>query len=127
MSTMMIDFLRKLWYDYKEWRYKRKVMKYFGIKPTKLYVSQADYDALQAAINSPPNPKVQEQLQKLFDRTSPWNYQKKNIKSFIEQYVTIRLMVLTLMDKIIILVHQCLTKSFLSSILKNKNNLPNHD
>ena len=73
MSTMMIDFLRKLWYDYKEWRYKRKVMKYFGIKPTKLYVSQADYDALQAAINSPPNPKVQEQLQKLFDRTSPWN------------------------------------------------------
>lgn len=69
----MIDFLRKLWYDYKEWRYEHEVMKYFGIKPTKLYVSKEDYDALKAILDAPPNPKVKEQLQTLFDRKSPWN------------------------------------------------------
>lgn len=69
----MIHLLYKLWYDYKEWRYEREVMKYFGIKPTKLYVSKKDYDALQNALDAPPNPKVQEQLKKLFQRKLPWN------------------------------------------------------
>ena len=69
----MLDFLHKLWDDYKSWRYERRCIKYLGVKPTKLYVSKEDYDALVKAINFDANPEVQKSIQKLLERKSPWN------------------------------------------------------
>ena len=60
-----MNFLRSLWYRYKEWRYERKCLKHLGMKPQKMYVSKEAYDALVEAINKPPEPKVQESIKKL--------------------------------------------------------------
>lgn len=68
-----MNFLRSLWYRYKEWRYERKCLKHLGIKPTKMYVSQEAYDALMEAINKPPDPKVVERLRQIMSKPSPWN------------------------------------------------------
>jgi uncharacterized protein (DUF1778 family) len=48
-------------------------MKYFGVKPQKIYLSQEDYDKLAEKLNAPPDPEVQERLRKLFERECPWN------------------------------------------------------
>jgi hypothetical protein len=68
-----MNFLRSLWYRYKEWRYERKCLKHLGIKPQKMYVSEEAYDALVEAINKPPDPKVQESIKKLLERRAPWD------------------------------------------------------
>jgi hypothetical protein len=69
----MRNFLWSLLIKYKNWSYDRKVMKYFGCKPEKIYLSQEDYDKLVERINAPPDPEVQERLRKLFERECPWN------------------------------------------------------
>ena len=62
-----------LWYDYKSWRYERLCMKHLGMKPTKMYLSQRDYDELVRRINEPPDPKTIESLRKLLERRAPWD------------------------------------------------------
>jgi hypothetical protein len=69
----MRNFLWSLLIKYKNWSYDRKVMKYFGVKPQKIYLSQEDYDKLAEKLNAPPDPEVQERLRKLFERECPWN------------------------------------------------------
>ena len=68
----MRNFFLSLWYDYKEWRYNRLCMKHLGMKPTKMYLSQRDYDALIEAINAPPDPKVMERFREIMNRRAPW-------------------------------------------------------
>ena len=69
----MRNFFVSLWYDYKSWRYERLCMKHLGMKPTKMYLSQRDYDELVRRINEPPNPKTIESLRKLLERRTPWD------------------------------------------------------
>ena len=69
----MKNFISNLWYRWKNYQYDRKVMKYFGVKPEKIYLSKKDYDALVEKINAPPSPEVQENLRKLFEREVPWS------------------------------------------------------
>jgi hypothetical protein len=71
----MRNLILSLWYRYKNWSYDRKVMKYFGCKPEKIYLSQEDYDKLVERINAPPDPEVQERLRKLLEREAPWDKQ----------------------------------------------------
>jgi hypothetical protein len=67
----MRNFLLSLWYRYKNWSYGiENVMKYFGCKPEKIYLSQEDYDKLVEKLNAPPDPEVQERLRKLLKRRS---------------------------------------------------------
>jgi hypothetical protein len=68
-----MNFLRSLWYRYKEWRYERKCIKHLGMKPQKMYVSQEAYDALIAAINAPPDPEKVERLRKIMNKKAPWD------------------------------------------------------
>jgi hypothetical protein len=68
-----MNFLRSLWYRYKEWRYERKCLKHLGMKPQKMYVSKEAYDALVEAINKPPDPETIEKLRKLMNRRAPWD------------------------------------------------------
>lgn len=75
----MKNFLLTLWYlpsrvyyRYKEWRYERKCLKYFGAKPEKIYVSQETYDFLVEKINNP-DPEQIESLRKLLNRRVPWD------------------------------------------------------
>jgi len=65
-----MNFLRLLWYKYKEWRFQHKCIKHLGMKPTKMYVSEEAYDALVEAINKPP--EYNENLAKLLQRKTPW-------------------------------------------------------
>jgi hypothetical protein len=67
------NFFVSLWYDYKSWRYERLCMKHLGMKPTKMYLSQRDYDELVRRINEPPDPKTIESLRKLLERRAPWD------------------------------------------------------
>lgn len=68
-----MNFLRSLWYRYKEWRYERKCLKHLGMKPQKMYVSKEAYDALISAINAPPDPKVVERFREIMNKKPPWN------------------------------------------------------
>jgi hypothetical protein len=67
-----MNFLRSLWYRYKEWRYERKCLKHLGMKPQKMYVSKEEYDALVEAINKPPDPKVVERFREIMNKKAPW-------------------------------------------------------
>ena len=69
----MRNFFVSLWYDYKSWRYDRLCMKHLGMKPTKMYLSQRDYDELVRRINEPPDPKSIEKLKQLLERRTPWD------------------------------------------------------
>ena len=69
----MRNFFVSLWYDYKSWRYERLCMKHLGMKPTKMYLSQRDYDELVRRINEPPDPKSIEKLKQLLERRTPWD------------------------------------------------------
>ena len=69
----MRNFFVSLWYDYKSWRYERLCMKHLGMKPTKMYLSQRDYDELVRRINEPPDPKTIEKLKQLLERRAPWD------------------------------------------------------
>jgi hypothetical protein len=68
----MRNFLSNLWYKWKNYQYERKCIKYFGVKPETIYVSQEDYDFLVEKINNP-DPEQIESLRKLLQRKSPWN------------------------------------------------------
>ena len=68
----MKNFLWSLWYRYKEWRYERKCIKYLGMKPQTMYVSQEAYDTLIEKINNP-DPEQIESLKKLMNRKAPWD------------------------------------------------------
>ena len=69
----MRNFFVSLWYDYKSWRYDRLCMKHLGMKPTKMYLSQRDYDELVRRINEPPDPKTIESIKQLLERRTPWD------------------------------------------------------
>ena len=66
-----MNFLRSLWYRYKEWRYEQKCIKHLGIRPTKIYVSEEAYNKLVEAINAPP--QYNEKIAKLLQRKAPWD------------------------------------------------------
>ena len=68
----MRNFFVSLWYDYKSWRYERLCMKHLGMKPTKMYLSQRDYDELVRRINEPPDPKVMERFREILNKKPPW-------------------------------------------------------
>jgi hypothetical protein len=68
-----MNFLLSLWYRYKEWRFERKCIKYLGMKPQKMYVSQETYDALVDRLNEPPDQEVQKRFREILNRRSPWN------------------------------------------------------
>ena len=69
----MRNFILSLWYRYKEWDYERKCIKHLGMKPTKMYVTKEQYDALVERINAPPDPKVVERFREIMSKKSPWN------------------------------------------------------
>jgi uncharacterized protein (DUF1778 family) len=48
-------------------------MKHLGMKPTKIYLSQRDYDELVRRINEPPDPKTIESIKQLLERRTPWD------------------------------------------------------
>jgi uncharacterized protein (DUF1778 family) len=48
-------------------------MKHLGMKPTKTYLSQRDYDELVRRINEPPDPKVMERFREILNRKAPWD------------------------------------------------------
>ena len=48
-------------------------MKHLGMKPTKTYLSQRDYDELVRRINEPTDPKVMERFREILNKKSPWN------------------------------------------------------
>jgi uncharacterized protein (DUF1778 family) len=50
-------------------------MKHLGMKPTKTYLSQRDFDALIERINAPPDPKVMERFREIMNRKAPWDEQ----------------------------------------------------
>jgi hypothetical protein len=68
----MRNFLLSLWYKYKSWRWERKCIKYFGVKPETIYVSQEAYDELVRRINNP-DPEQIESLRRLMSRRAPWD------------------------------------------------------
>ena len=68
-----MNFLWSLWYKYKEWRYERKCIKHFGMKPTKMYVSKEAYDALVERLNAPPDPEAQKRFREILNRRAPWD------------------------------------------------------
>jgi hypothetical protein len=69
----MKNFFMSLWYDYKEWRYERRCLKYFGCKPETIYVSKEAYDEIQKRLAEPPDPKVMERFREIINRKAPWN------------------------------------------------------
>lgn len=72
LLNRIYDFFWPFWYQYKNWQYERKCIKYFGAKPEKIYLSQKDYDSLLERLNSPPDPKQIESLKKIMSRVPPW-------------------------------------------------------
>ena len=69
----MRNFLLSLWYKYKEWRWERKCLKYFGAKPEKIYLSKEDYDALVERLNEPPDPETVERIKEIMNKKAPWD------------------------------------------------------
>ena len=68
-----MNFLWSLWYKYKEWRWERKCIKHLGMKPTKMYVTKEQYDALIKRINAPPDPESMEKIRRVLERKAPWD------------------------------------------------------
>jgi hypothetical protein len=69
----MRNFFVSLWYDYKEWRYERRCIKYFGAKPDTIYISKEAYDEIQKRLSEPTDPKSIEKLKQLLERRSLWD------------------------------------------------------
>lgn len=62
-----------LWYKYKEWRFERKCIKHLGMKPTKIFVSEEQYDALVEALNKPTDPEDVERFKQIMSKKAPWD------------------------------------------------------
>ena len=43
------------------------------MKPTKMYLSQRDYDSLVERLNEKPDPKVMERFREILNKKSPWD------------------------------------------------------
>ena len=69
----MKNFLLTVWYKYKDWRWERKCIKYFGAKPEKIILSAEAFDELVERINQPPDPAVVERIKELMSRKAPWD------------------------------------------------------
>jgi hypothetical protein len=67
----MRNFFLSLWYKWKEYQYERRCIKYLGMKPQKMYVSQEAYDELVRRINE--KPKFNQKLYDLMSKKSPWD------------------------------------------------------
>ena len=65
-------FLLSLWYKFKEWDYERKCIKHLGMKPTKIYLSQKDFEALQKRLAEPVNEEAIKRFKEILNRPSPW-------------------------------------------------------
>lgn len=63
-----------LWYKYKEWRFERKCIKHFGMKPTKVSITEEQYDALVERLNKPSDPEVVERFKQIMTKKAPWEY-----------------------------------------------------
>ena len=72
-----MNFLWSLLSKFRYWQYERLCMKHLGIKPTKIYLSQMDYDSLVERLNEPPDPKVMERFREILNKKSPWNEDKQ--------------------------------------------------
>lgn len=66
-----MNFLWSLWYKFQDWRFERRCIKHLGMKPTKMYVTKEQYDALIAAINAPP--EYNEKIARVLSKKPPWN------------------------------------------------------
>ena len=66
----MRNLILSLWYRCKEWNYERKCIKYFGVKPEIIVLSQKNYDSLVEKLNEPP--EYNENLAKLLQKKAPW-------------------------------------------------------
>ena len=75
-----MNFLLSLWYRYKEWRYERKCIKHLGMKPTKMYVTKEQYDALVERLNEPPDPEAMEKIRRVLERKAPWDKENEGDK-----------------------------------------------
>ena len=69
----MKNFLLTVWYKYKDWRWERKCIKYFGAKPERIIVSEEAFDALVERLNQPSDPKVVERLKGIMSKKAPWD------------------------------------------------------
>ena len=67
----MKNFIFSLWYRYKDWEYERKCIKHLGMKPTKIYLSQEDFDALVERLELP-SEATMESIKRLVNRKAPW-------------------------------------------------------
>ena len=68
----MKNFLLTVWYKYKDWKWERKCIKYFGAKPEKIILSAEAFDALVERLNQPSDPKVVERLKEIMSKKAPW-------------------------------------------------------
>jgi len=68
-----MNFLWSLLTKFRHWRYERLCMKHLGMKPTKTYLSQRDFDELVRRINEPPDPKVMERFREILRKSAPWD------------------------------------------------------
>jgi hypothetical protein len=75
MGCGRMRFLLSLWYKFKEWQYERKCIKHLGMKPTKIYLSQKDFEALQKRLEEPVNEEAIKRFKEILNRPSPWNEQ----------------------------------------------------
>lgn len=65
-------FLLSLWYKFKEWQYERKCIKRLGMKPTKIYLSQKDFEKLQKRLDEPVNEEAIKRFKEIMSKTPPW-------------------------------------------------------
>ena len=69
----MQNFILSLWYRYKQWRWERKCIKYFGSIPETIIISQDAFDSLLKRLDEPSKPEEIERLKKLMSKTPPWS------------------------------------------------------
>lgn len=67
-----MNFLWSLWYKFRDWRFERRCIKHLGMKPTKMYITKEQYDALQKRLAEPPDPKVVERFKEIMSKKPPW-------------------------------------------------------
>ena len=68
----MINFILSLWYKFQDWRFERRCIKHLGMKPTKMYVTKEQYDALIAHLNASPDPERIAKTKRVLERKAPW-------------------------------------------------------
>ena len=60
-------------YKWESWKFERRCIKHLGIKPTRMYLSTEDYDALVEVLNKPPDPAITAKLRDMMSKRAPWD------------------------------------------------------